>query len=772
MLSVQYIIDHSVAPIVSVSYGLCELGLGTAGNTQWANMWKTAATAGMSVFVATGDAGASTCDQGGDIQFPVPYAADFGLSVNGIGSTPDITAVGGTDLNWGSTASPYWNDSNASNGSSAKGYMPEVPWNDTCTNPLLLTPLQNLATHLGLTKPTDAESACNFIINNETAITASVGDLSSLVDTVGGGGGRSTCTTSDSNTVASCSGGYTQPDWQTGVSNIPTDGKRAVPDVSFFAGNGFNGSAYLICVTGTGVTCTYPTDAFPASGLEIGGTSAATPAMAGVMALINQKAGSQQGNAAPEMYKLAAKQNYGNCVTETVTNSSTCYFNDITTGTIAMACDNGLLQAGTSPDCTVNHTGDKVGVLNGYAAGAAFDRATGLGSMNVANTANAWATFVGTGSTTVTVTPATSTVRSADSLGVTGTVSGASGTPTGSVSLSGAGYASAAIPLDGSGKFSFTIPGYSFKSAGSIALTARYSGDDTYAANNGTAPLTINLSAFTLSATNLTLTAGDKSGSANVSNVTVTPTNGYTGTVTLTAQMQSGPPGGIDPPTFTGSQVTITDSSQKSGTITVASTAAAAVRPGSGRLAWLGAAGGTALTALLLFCVPVGFRRGRRIFSMLLLVVAAGFGFIGCGGGGGGGGGGGNQKSTPTVTVSATKNIFSTAEAIPVSISVSGGSTTATGTVTLSSGAYASASTALASGGAKITIPASTLSAGSATLTATYSGDSNFNAASGTATVTINKPGTTAGTYTILVTGTGNDPASTTTTTTFTMTVN
>ena len=865
-LSVQYIINNSVAPIMSVSYGLCELGLGTAGNTQWADMWKTAAAAGMSVFVSTGDAGAATCDQGGDAQFGTPYAAEFGLSVNGLASTPDNTAVGGTDFNWGSTASPYWNPTNASNGSSAKGYIPETPWNSTCTNPLLLTPLQNLANQMGLTKPTDAESACNFIVNNLTAIDNFLGqDISFLVDTVGAGGGSSTCTTNDSNTVASCSGGYAQPDWQTGVTGIPTDGKRALPDVSFFASNGFNGTAYLICVTTTGSTCTLPPSS-TSSFLEIGGTSAATPAMAGVMALINQKIGSAQGNAAPEMYKLASKQNYANCNSSSVTNSSSCYFNDISTGagTIAMPCDNGF-GGFNSPDCTVTHSGDGMGVLAGYDAGAAYDRATGLGSMNVANVVNAWASYVGTGSSTVTVSPSATTIlttdtlsvpvtvkgsstignptgtvtltgggytssahtltasgadsatytfsipaktlsqgvntltatysgddnyakqtgtaqvtvngaasavavvpsptnlNSAASLTVTATVTGSSGTPTGTVTLSGGGYNSGAKTLDSSGKFVFTVPAYTFTTAGAVTLTASYSGDATYKSASNTANINVTISTFTISATNVTVTAGAITG--NVSQLSVSPVAEYLGSVTITAAVTSSPSGAVSTPTLTvgGSPVNIQSASPVAATVTVATTAATAVRTRAPGLAWYRAAGGTAFAALLLFFLPFGSRRGRRILSVLLVLVAATFSVVGCGGS--------HSKTTPSVTVSPSKTTFSSDTAITVAVSVSGGSKTATGTVTLSGGGFTSSAANLSNGAATINIPANSLSKGSVTLTANYSGDSNFNTATGSSTVTVKPPATTAGTYTVTVTGKGNDAVATTATTTFTLTV-
>jgi subtilase family serine protease len=779
--SVQYIINNSVAPIVSVSYGLCELGLGTAGNTMWANTWKTAAAAGMSVFVATGDSGAATCDAGGDAQFGTPYAADFGNSVNGIGSTPDNTAVGGTDLNWGATffqahaPAPYWNTSNASNGSSAIGYIPEVPWNGTCTNPLYLPFLQDMAsqiTHNNLgnpQSPTNADTACNFVVQWYQTIanhTNPSEDISFLVDTVGAGGGSSTCTTNDSSTVASCSGGYSQPDWQVGVSNIPTDGKRAIPDVSFFASNGFNGSAYLICVTGTGVTCTYPTNAFPASGLEIGGTSASTPAMAGVMALINQKMGNPQGNPAPEMYKLASQQNYGNCATATVTNSSSCYFNDITTGTISMPCDNGLLQTGTSPDCTVTVAANKVGVLSGFSSGVAYDRATGLGSMNVANVVNAWTAFVGPGASTVTVTPSSGTIAWTSPLTVNVIVNGSAtlGNPTGTVTLSRGSYTSSAKSVTASGTanatVSFNVPANTLDT-GSTALTATYSGDDNYAKQTGTASLTVN-PPFTLAAADVSIPAGASTGT---SDVTVHPLGGYTGTVNLTAAVTSSPSGAVSPPTVTGSSVSITSATDQHGTITIATTPVTAVRTRAPGLAWFRAAEGTALAGFLLFFLPLGSRRGRKYLSAFLLLVAATFTVVGCGGGG-------HSKSTPTVTVTPSKTAFSSDTAITVAVSVSGSSQAATGTVTLSGGGFTSSTASLSNGAATINIPANSLSKGSVTLTATYSGDSNYNSGSGSSSVTVNAPSTTKGAYVITVTGTDTAHANVTSTTTFNLTVN
>ena len=131
-LSEQYIVEHKTASIMNVSYGSCELVLGTAGNAAYNNLWQTAAAEGIAVFVASGDAGSPACDQGFDAIYGVPYPAQFGLAVNGIASTQYDTAVGGTDLNWGATAAPYWNAANGTGLSSALGYIPEVPWNSTC----------------------------------------------------------------------------------------------------------------------------------------------------------------------------------------------------------------------------------------------------------------------------------------------------------------------------------------------------------------------------------------------------------------------------------------------------------------------------------------------------------------------------------------------------------------------------------------------------------------------------------------------------------------
>ncbi len=114
-------------------------------------------------------------------------------------STPDVTAVGGTDLQWpfnSNAYTTYWNTTSNSHGATAKGYMPEMSWNDTCTNRLLL----NIYPY------PDVESLCNAAISGDPG----------LVEMGAGSGGVSNCTTPKGSTISSCAGGYAKPTWQTG----------------------------------------------------------------------------------------------------------------------------------------------------------------------------------------------------------------------------------------------------------------------------------------------------------------------------------------------------------------------------------------------------------------------------------------------------------------------------------------------------------------------------------------------------------------------------
>jgi hypothetical protein len=383
---ILYIVNNAVAPILSMSYGTCELKLGTAGNTLYNQTFQQAATAGISSFVAAGDSGSATCTPQNGIT--PPYSDPFGLAVSGMASSPYVTAVGGTDLQWPFVEAThpyttYWNTTADAHGATAKGYMPEMSWNTTCSNPLLLNVYTAYA---------NVEALCNAALNSTTISTWS------LVEMASGGGGASACTTNSSTPTSttwfpnSCSGGYAKPSWQTGVAGIPADGKRDLPDIALFGsygwGHGDNtglpGSTLLICESSATTPCNYST---PGSIVyqENGGTSAASPMAAGIMALVVQKmGGAKQGLANPVFYSLAAKENYAACNSNTVAAGNTCVFYDTTTGSNAMNCTTG------DTNCVTSTTGDAIGILSGYSATTGYDLTTGLGSMNVTNLVNAW----------------------------------------------------------------------------------------------------------------------------------------------------------------------------------------------------------------------------------------------------------------------------------------------------------------------------------------------------------------------------------------------
>jgi subtilase family serine protease len=465
LLAAFHVIDTNSDPVMSLSFGNCEQSLGTNGNLAFNGLWEQAAAQGITVTISTGDSGSAGCE---DQNAAAPNPATTGLQVSGFASTPFNVAVGGTDFNDNGTQTTYFGATSAQNDPttllSAKSYIPESTWNESCTNAFF-----------GSTP----EANCN---SSATANKAAV-------FTVGGSGGVSHCTTV---TAGVCSGGYTKPAYQsfiTALQGMPADGHRDLPDVSLFASSGFNKSFYVVCeADASGITASMSckkgtTFQF----LGIGGTSVSTPSFAGIMALVNQKTGQRQGNANFVLYKLAQQQfTAGTACTSQASPlpAAGCTFNDVTVGTNAVPCKKG------STDCTTTGATDTIGVLNGFAAGTGYDLATGLGSVNATNLVNGWATgqaaFRAT-TTTLGIAPMTGITAGTNvTVNVNVTPTAGSGTPSGDV-----GLVSAAASGEGVTMFTLTAGAVTNGSTnqltgGTYNVTAHYAGDGTFAPSDST----------------------------------------------------------------------------------------------------------------------------------------------------------------------------------------------------------------------------------------------------------------------------------------------
>lgn len=459
-------VEDNVAPVISESFLQCELFLGAAGNSFQNSIREQAAAQGITFLTASGDQGSAGCDF---FSGNVPAPATHGLMVNGLATSPYGIAVGGTDfLNFGPTynqnaPSPYWSPTNDPHEASALGYVPETTWNSTCTNNVFVI----------VEYGTTPEASCN----NSRAI--------NWVETIAGGGGRSNCT---SPSGLSCSGGYGKPSWQS-APGVPADGARDIPDVSLFASSGFMGSAYIVCEAdhpqGHG-SCGVNTPEYDFLG--IGGTSVSTPAFAGIMALVNQFTQSAgQGNANHVLYKLASSASRTNASCNASSNpASACIFNDVTNGTIATPC------TAHSLNCNLVNAGDTYGLLSGYSAGAGYDLATGLGSVNAYNLVHAWAQPEISTSTTLSLN-SNKVVNITHGQAVSFNISVSPASATGDISL--IGFPSTGNPVPMGGFLTLqngTVSGSTTSLAGGTPyqVKAHYAGDNTYAPSDS-APVTV-----------------------------------------------------------------------------------------------------------------------------------------------------------------------------------------------------------------------------------------------------------------------------------------
>ena len=439
-LAAERAVYSNVAPIISSSiyqYG-CEQQAGS-GNQFIEALWEQAAAQGITVLEAAGDSGSAGCDSDAS-----PYAQN-GLGVNNWASTPFDVAVGGTDFyysDWATgaaSASNYWNSTpTQAPAVSLLKYIPEQPWNNSQFGLDAVSYYQQLGT---------------------TTVT-------------GGSGGASNCATGTGNSSSgwtACTAGYPKPSWQAG-SGVPADTVRDIPDLSLYAADGQNYSFYPICADDG--DCQTPTGGNIVQITGVGGTSAAAPTFAGIMALVNQKYG-PQGQANYVLYPLKAQY--------------PASFHDVTEGTNSVPCEVDSPNCISAPaDNTIvleNITEGQLGTgtTPDYNAAAGYNLATGLGTVDANQMVTNW-NNVKFGPTGTTLNASSTSFTHGTGITLSGTVTG-TGTPTGDVALmtdsteqlqQGQGF----FTLSG-GAYTSATNGVNYLPGGSYNIWTRYAGDAT-----------------------------------------------------------------------------------------------------------------------------------------------------------------------------------------------------------------------------------------------------------------------------------------------------
>jgi len=425
-LSENYIIENNFADVMTESFSACELYATDAQLAGATAMAEQAAAQGITYFVSTGDDGAEGCDD------PSVAPATNPISVNYLASTAFNVAVGGTVFNENGDPSKYWG-STAAPAETALSYIPEDVWNES--------------------------SLSNGLWSSSGG--ASAGNLQSGVGTTGG---------------------VSKPSWQYGVTGIPADGVRDLPDVALTAASH---DPYLLCLEGSCV----PNSQGEFQVYFVSGTSAAAPSFAGIMTLVDEATGStmghRQGLANYYLYRLAGTTSsypsQCNGSDTSTSPSSACIFNDVTVGSNVVPGEAG----------------------NDYQAGAGYDLATGLGSVNVANLVNEWntVTFNPTSTSLTLNNGAVIQVTHGQpvSVSITVTPSSGSGIPTGDVEL--ILYPTATVTASNEWTLGFfTLAGGTVNSVteaipgGDIgSVFAYYAGDSNYAPSSSSAvPVQVN----------------------------------------------------------------------------------------------------------------------------------------------------------------------------------------------------------------------------------------------------------------------------------------
>jgi subtilase family serine protease len=466
-----YAVDNDLAPVITMSYGICELGEAENGaqNADEAEL-KLANTKGITFMSSSGDSGAADCDPSGD---PGQPYAENGLAVNYPASSPEVTGVGGTMIPFSEYNSTYWNTTNGTNGGSIQCQVPGPPcvpegaWND----------IFEIGAYC-------AANGCTGITNAQTWQAAN-----GIAAT---GGGASNCISLDIN--GDCSAGFSQPSWQT-VAISGQASARFVPDISLLASADLPG--YIWCTqkfelgdSGTGSSCAGggAVGISNALGLSpfisvVGGTSASSPVFAGIVTLLNQylttapnkvQSAPGLGNINPNLYKAAiANPTAFNAITATDFVSAP--------GSNQVYCDPGSPGVPPSglecPPAVAPATEGLFGYLSANVDtlhGTGYNLVTGLGSVDAYKLATIWESAKTLPSFTISGSP--NSVQFGTSVTLTATVgtSPTTGAATGTATFLNGSTTLGTATLNSSGVATLTTTALP---VGVNHITASYGGD-------------------------------------------------------------------------------------------------------------------------------------------------------------------------------------------------------------------------------------------------------------------------------------------------------
>jgi hypothetical protein len=500
--SLYYTVDNALSPVMTLSYGLCELDeVGFFDNDE-AEL-QAGNLEGITILNSSGDSGAAECDYGSS-------PATGGYSVSYPASSPEVTGVGGSLIPYSEFTTTYWNSSNGSDGGSAKSYIPELAWND----------------------PQEWGAYCSA--NDCSGDPFS--DWSSAQDYFGiqaGGGGVSNCITINGN---GCSSGFAQPSYQQGLSVPNQAAGRFSPDVSLLASIYWPG--FIVCTAqseiGGGSSASSCANGIPSAvacsgGSALcsvfGGTSVASPIFAGIVTLLNQYldgTGSQGlGNINPTLYSLAA-------------TPANLAFHPLTSGSNGAFCVGGT-PANQPSALRCPSTGPNAGFLGFDASNfdptTSYNLVTGLGSVDANNLAVAWAAARTSSSVVVQASPSQVVLGASVTLTATVSPSSATGQVTFSTTVNSSTTTIGSATLNGSGVATLSTTSLP---VGTNDISVSYAGDGYNAPSTAGTPAVVNVTAPTFTWTNAGGGTGTvSSGQVATYNFTITPTG--TGVTTFAA---------------------------------------------------------------------------------------------------------------------------------------------------------------------------------------------------------------------------------------------